>query len=138
MAQNCIRYLLAAAMLLCTLSAANAQQGAQQSVQQPRPNIGDQIPHGWGGLPDDAPARPQTVLPTPPVHDVPPPRATRLLDGSQQLKLEQELAAARARNQKLEDPNVEKKSEAAEAAAASAIKRARKKAGNPQPKASAQ
>jgi hypothetical protein len=132
MARNCITSLLAASMLLCTLSAANAQQGAQQA--QPRPNIGDSIPHSWGGLPEDAPARPQVVLPTPAVHDIPPPRPGKPLDDAQQLKLEKELNAARTRHKKLEDPSIAKKSQADEAATAAARDRARKKAGNPQPK----
>jgi hypothetical protein len=136
MARNGIASLLAASMLLCTLSAANAQQGAQQGAPpaQPRPNIGDSIPHGWGGLPQDAPVRPQTVLPTPAVHDIPPPRPGKPLDDAEQLKLEKELDAARARHKKLEDPNIAQKSQAAEAASTAARDRARKKAGNPKPK----
>lgn len=139
MTRNCIVSLLAASMLLCTLNAARAQQGAPQAPSQPpRPNIGDDIPHSWGGLPDAVPARPQTVLPAPAVHDIPPPRATKPLTDAEQLKLEKELAAARARNLKLDERNVGQKSSAAEAAAAATIKRARKKAGNPKPKAPAQ
>jgi hypothetical protein len=139
MTRNCIVSLLAASMLLCTLNAARAQQGAPQALSQPpRPNIGDDIPHSWGGLPDAVPARPQTVLPAPAVHDIPPPRATKPLTDAEQLKLEKELAAARARNQKLEDPDIAKRSKAAEAAEAAALARARKKAGNPQPKQSSQ
>jgi hypothetical protein len=74
------------------------------------------------------------VRPTPPVHDIPPARGTKLLNDSQQLKLEKELDAARARTKKLEDPNIEKRADEAAAANAAAIKRARKKAGNPKPK----
>ena len=136
MTRNCIAPLLAASMLLCTLFAANAQQGAQQAQQpaptaQPRSNIGDDIPHSWGGLPDNAPARRQTVLPTPPVHDIPPPRGSKPLSGNQQLQLQKDLAAARTRNLSLEDPNAEKKAEKAAAANAAAIAGARKKAGKP-------
>jgi hypothetical protein len=139
MARNCITSLAAAFMLLCTLGAANAQQGAQsaqpgQRQPQARPNIGDDIPQSWGGLPEGAPARPKAVLPAPPIYDIPPPRATKLLADKEQLKLEKELAAARARHQKLEDPDIAKKSEAAAAANNAAIARARKKAGNPTPK----
>jgi hypothetical protein len=136
MTRNCITSLLAAFMLLCTLPAANAEQGAQQgqAPAQPRSNIGDDVPHGWGGLPDNAPARRQTVLPTPPVHDIPPPRASKPLSGDQQLRLQKELSAARTRNLSLEDPNAEKKSDAAAAANAAAIAGARKKAGKPAPK----
>jgi hypothetical protein len=135
MARNCITSLLAAFMLLCTLGAAGAQS-AQQGQRQPqaRPNIGDDIPQSWGGLPEGTPARPKTVLPAPPVYDIPPPRSTKLLNDSQQLKLEKELAGARARHQKLEDPNIEKRSQAATSANAAALERARKKAGNPKPK----
>lgn len=133
MNRNCITSLLATSMLLCTLSAANAQQGAQQEqpTVQPRENIGDQIPHSWGGLPDNVPARRQTVLPTPPVHDIPPPRATKPLGAGQQLQLQKEMSAARARNLSLEDPNATRKSAAAAAANNAAIEEARKKAGKP-------
>jgi hypothetical protein len=133
MARNTVTSLLAASMLLCTLSAANAQQQAAQPAQ-PRPNIGDNIPHSWGGLPEGAPVRPQTVAPTPAVHDIPPPRPGKPLDDAQQLKLEKELDAARTRHRKLEDPNIAKKSQAAEAASTAARDRAQKKAGNPKPK----
>ena len=129
MTRNCISPLLAAFMLLCTLSAASAQQASQQP--QPRENIGDNIPHSWGGLPENAPARPQSVLPTPPVHDIPPPRATKPMTTNQQLQLQKELTAARTRNLKLEDPNAARKADAAAAANAAAIEGARKKAGKP-------
>ena len=136
MTRNCITPLLAASMLLCTLSAASAQQAVQQGQQpaQPRSNIGDDIPHSWGGLPENAPRRRQTVLPTPPVHDFPPPRASKPLSGNQQLQLQKELAAARSRNLSLEDPNAEKKAGNAAKANAAAIAGARKKAGKPAPK----
>jgi hypothetical protein len=130
MTRNCTISLLAASMLLCTLPGANAQQSAQQAPQ-PRANIGDDIPHSWGGLPDNTPARPQTVLPTPPVHDIPPPRATRPMTANQQLELQKELSAARSRNLRLEDPNAGKKADAAAKANAAAIEGARKKAGKP-------
>lgn len=139
MTRNCIASLLAASMLLCTLSAASAQQNAQaqtpaQPTVQPRPNMGDNIPHGWGGLPQDVPARPQAVAPTPAVHDLPPPRPGKPLDDADQLKLEKELDAARTRHKKLEDPNIEKRAAASEASSTAARDRAQKKAGNPKPK----
>jgi hypothetical protein len=135
MTRNCITSLLAAFMLLCTLGVANAQQGVPQAQpQDQRSRLGEQIPHSWGGLPEDAPPPPQIVRPTPPVHDIPPARGTKLLNDSQQLKLEKELDAARARTRKLEDPNIEKRADKAAAANEAAIKRARKKAGNPKPK----
>jgi hypothetical protein len=136
MTRNCITSLLAASMLLCTLSAANAQQGAQQQKPvQPRPNVGENIPQSWGGLPADTPVRPRIVAPTPAVHDIPPPRPGKTLDDSQQLSLEKDLNAARARHKKLEDPNIEKRAQASEAASAAARDRAQKRAGNPKPKA---
>jgi hypothetical protein len=128
MARNCIPSLLAAAMLLCTLPA-NAQQASPPA--QPRSHLGDDIPHSWGGLPDSVPARPQVIRPTPLIHDIPPPRATRPLSAEQQLQLQKEMSAARARNQKLEDPNAAKKAGAASAANAAAWEGARKKAGKP-------
>ena len=137
MNRNCITSLLATSMLLCTLAAANAQQGAQQPQTQPQPtaqpreNIGDNIPHSWGGLPENTPARRQSVLPTPPVHDIPPPRATKPMASPQQLQLQKEMSAARDRNQKLEDSNAGKKAESAGAANAAALEMARKRAGKP-------
>jgi hypothetical protein len=133
MARNCITSLLSGFMLLCTLTAVGAQQSQPQA--QPRENIGDQIPQSWGGLPPDAPARPKTVLPTPAVHDIPPPRATKPMSDAEQLRAERELSALRARQEELKDPNAAKKADAASAANAAAIEGARKKAGNPKPKA---
>jgi hypothetical protein len=51
------------------------------------------------------------------------------LTDSQQLKLEQDLATARARQQRLEDPNAGKQSSRANAAAAAARDKARAAAG---------
>ena len=133
MARNCITSLLAASMLLCTLSAASAQQSAPPAAMQPRSNIGDDIPHSWGGLPEGVPVRPQTIQPTPLVHDIPPPRATKPMKADQQLSLQKELLAARIRNQKLEDPNAAKKAGEASAANNAALATARKKAGKPAP-----
>jgi hypothetical protein len=131
MNRNCAS-LLAASMLLCTLTAASAQESAQTARQaQPRPNVGDDIPHSWGGLPDNVPARPQVIQPTPLVHDIPPPRATKPMTSDQLLALQKELSAARARNQKLEDPNASRKASEASAANAAALEGARKKAGKP-------
>ena len=130
MTRNCILPVLAASMLLCTLSAAYAQQAPQQPPQ-PRSNIGDDIPQSWGGLPPDAPRRRATALPTPPVHDIPPPRGSKPLSGDQQLRLQRDLSAARTRNLSLEDPNAAQKADKAAAANAAAIEAARKKAGKP-------
>jgi hypothetical protein len=107
-------------MLLCTLAAGCA-------------GVGEQVPQSFGGLPADVPARPAVVPPTPAVHDRPPPRADEPLDAAQQLKLEQDLAAARTRQHKLEDPNAEKRADDATTASKAAIERARKKAAKPPP-----
>ena len=163
MARNCTVWLLAASMLLCTLTAVGAQQppatqpaqskpaakpktaqpaaqpqqqAAQppQPTQQPRPNVGDDIPQSWGGLPQGAPARPKTIEATPAVHDLPPPRATKPLSDDAQLQLEKDLDAARTRTNKRDDPNIEKRAKTSTAANAAALDEARKKAGNPKPK----
>lgn len=112
------------------------QQAAQppQPVQQPRPNVGDDIPQSWGGLPQGAPARQKVIEPTPAVHDLPPPRATKPLNDDAQLKLEKELDEARTRTNKRDDPNIEKRGRTSTAANAAALEEARKKAGNPKPK----
>jgi hypothetical protein len=60
-------------------------------------NIGDQLPTAVGGLPQGAPARPQTQPEYPAVHDMPPARNSTVLSGAEQKKLEEDLAAARAR-----------------------------------------
>jgi hypothetical protein len=57
----------------------------------------DQIPTSMGGIPEGAPARPETPPPFPAVHDMPPARAGALLDADQQKSLEQELTRARDR-----------------------------------------
>ena len=49
------------------------------------------------GLPAGAPERPSEVRAYPAVHDMPPPRTTATLDGSQQSEIEKELVAARER-----------------------------------------
>jgi hypothetical protein len=59
--------------------------------------IGDHMPAAIGGLPENAPQRPETPPAYPPVHDMPPQRANTVLSGKEQKKLEDELAAARAR-----------------------------------------
>jgi hypothetical protein len=60
-------------------------------------SIADNVPTAVGGLPEGAPARPQTPAVYPAVHDMPPPRATNVLSEEEQQKLEDELAAARKR-----------------------------------------
>jgi len=60
-------------------------------------HMGDQMPAAIGGLPEGAPARPETPPAYPAVHDMPPARDSTMLSGAEQKKLEDELAAARAR-----------------------------------------
>jgi hypothetical protein len=101
-----------AAMLFCALAPGCAQ-------------MGDQLSTGLGGLPADTPQRPQVVAPTPAVHDVPPARPVPALNDAEQLRLEKDLAAARARQGKLQDPNARKHAEDANAASAAALERAK-------------
>jgi hypothetical protein len=57
--------------------------------------IGDNMPAVIGGLPDNAPQRPETPPAYPSVHDRPPERSNTVLSGKEQKRLEDELAAAR-------------------------------------------
>jgi len=95
--------------------------------------LGDQVPSQFGGLPADTPARPPAVAPFPAVHDLPPPRATQPLSESGQLQLEQDLAATRARQQKLQDPNARHRADTANAANKAAMERAAKAAAKVKP-----
>jgi hypothetical protein len=58
----------------------------------------DSIPTVVGGLPENAPRRPEQPPEFPAVHTMPPPRAAALLDEEQQKKLEADLIAARNRH----------------------------------------
>lgn len=87
--------------------------------------IGEQLPTSMGGLPAGTPARPQVVAPTPAVHDLPPTRAEKPLSDSQQLQLEKDLAAVRARQGKLQDPNAGKRAQDASAASNAALEKAK-------------
>ena len=91
--------------------------------------LGSDIPANFGGLPADAPQRPSQPAPYPEVHALPPDRAAKTLTPDQQLKLEQDLAATRTRQQKLEDPNARRQSDAANAATAAVRDKARAAAG---------
>jgi hypothetical protein len=51
------------------------------------------------GLPANAPARPAEPLPFPAVHDMPPPRSNSMLTEVEQQKMEDDLVAARTRQQ---------------------------------------
>lgn len=71
------------------------------------------------GLPENAPARPETVGAYPAVHDIPPPRGGQTLSAAEQTKMEAELAQVRARQK------------SAAAADAAAIAKGSAKAGSP-------
>jgi hypothetical protein len=81
--------------------------------------VPESLPESMGGLPADAPAPPVKPYGYPAVHDMPPPRTTTPLDDSQQLRLEQELEAARDRQAKraAAAPEAEDAAEAPEKAA---------------------
>jgi hypothetical protein len=99
--------------------------------------LGEQVPASIGGLPANVPPRTTEQPPYPAVHDVPPARATAPLNDDQQLKLERELSAARARQQKLQDPNAKAKTDKANAANEAAAQKARAAAKSMQKKPSA-
>ena len=79
----------------------------------------DKLP-GEMAEPADAPARPVTPYVFPAVHDIPPPRATPTMTEDQQIKLENDLAAARDRQETREKaaaappPRAKKKQPAAQ------------------------
>jgi hypothetical protein len=58
------------------------------------------LPPSLGGLPADAPPRPDQPYQYPAVHDMPPPRAVKPLTDSELIKLQQELQAAREKQEK--------------------------------------
>ena len=60
-------------------------------------HMGDQMPAAVGGLPEGVPQRPETPPAYPAVHDMPPARSSTVLTAAEQKKLEDDLAAARAR-----------------------------------------
>jgi len=60
----------------------------------------EQLPENLGGLPADAPSAPKKTYQYPAVHDMPPPRASKPLSDSELLKLENDLKAARAKQEK--------------------------------------
>ena len=77
--------------LFCAVSAAGL--GACGTISEKMAGPMSSLP--GIGMPADAPARPAETRPFPAVHDMPPPRASIVLDGSDQQKLEKELVAAR-------------------------------------------
>jgi hypothetical protein len=58
-------------------------------------SVADRVPTAVGGLPEAAPARPETPYAYPAVHDMPPPRSETVLTSEQQKQVEDELVAAR-------------------------------------------
>jgi hypothetical protein len=60
----------------------------------------ERMPEQLGGMPADAPARPKAPYQYPAVHDVPAARAVKPMSDAELLKLENELKAARDRQQK--------------------------------------
>jgi hypothetical protein len=60
-------------------------------------SVADRVPTAVGGLPEAAPARPETPYAYPAVHDMPPPRSETVLTAEQQKQVEDELVAARNR-----------------------------------------
>ena len=61
------------------------------------PYAGDVLPQSMGGLPANAPARPEAPPPFPAVHDMPPPRTNSILTYEERKKAEEELVAIRER-----------------------------------------
>jgi hypothetical protein len=59
--------------------------------------IADHMPEMVGGLPAEAPARPNGAAVYPAVHNMPPTRSTATLNNDQQKQLEDDLVAARNR-----------------------------------------
>jgi hypothetical protein len=59
--------------------------------------IADHLPTAMGGLPEEAPARPNGEATYPAVHNMPPARSTSTLSDAQQKALESDLVAVRNR-----------------------------------------
>jgi hypothetical protein len=60
-------------------------------------SIIDSVPSSIGGLPANTPERPAEAVAYPAVHDMPPPRTNTTLSAEEQVRLEHELTAVRAR-----------------------------------------
>ena len=58
-------------------------------------NLGSEMPTMVGGLPQAAPERPQTPPAFPAVHDMPPPRNTKVMTEEEKKRAEAELAVMR-------------------------------------------
>ena len=81
------RSIVAAAVMAAALAGCSAGQ------------LGDTLPNSMGGLPEGAPARPNTTRQFPAVHDMPAQRPTTPLTAEDQLKLEKDLQAARTKQE---------------------------------------
>ena len=92
----------------------------------PGPMI-DRLPNDLGGLPADAPKRSAAPPPYPAVHDLPSTRSgsSSALSDSEQLKLEKDLAAARSRQEAMQDPTIKQRGAAATEAGANAMENAK-------------
>jgi len=71
--------------------------------------IGDNLPNATGGLPANAPARSVEPAVYPAVHDMPPPRTDTMLTEDEVKKAEDELLAARNRQERQTAQTPEKK-----------------------------
>ena len=81
------RSIVAAAVMAAALAGCSAGQ------------LGDTLPNSMGGLPEGAPARPNTTRQFPAVHDMPAPRSTTPMSDEDQLKLEKDLQEARTKQE---------------------------------------
>jgi hypothetical protein len=86
-----VRFLQRSIVVAAALAAALAGCSAGQ--------LGDTLPNAMGGLPEGAPARPNTTRQFPAVHDMPAQRPTTPMNAEDQLKLEKDLEAARAKQE---------------------------------------
>jgi hypothetical protein len=77
------------------LAAAVASLSACSSVSS---GIGDHLPNALGGLPEGSPERPATPAAYPAVHDIPPNRGATVFTAAEKKRLQDELAATRAKN----------------------------------------
>jgi hypothetical protein len=81
------RSIAAAAVMAASLAGCSAGQ------------LGDTLPNSMGGLPEGAPARPNTTRQFPAVHDMPSPRPTTPMSAEDQLKLEKDLQEVRTKQE---------------------------------------
>jgi hypothetical protein len=81
---------------LATVGAALFLFGCSSSATN---NLIDSVPNSIGGLPANAPERSAEPIAYPAVHDMPPPRTNTTLSAEEQVQLEKDLAAVRARQE---------------------------------------